>query len=221
MLSLVVVMLALQMVVPGAIPLASAACTSTDWHVQGYDPQYEGTSFARGLRADINTQAFDRTQCRSVRSIAITYNSGNLVEFGYVNSGSSSSTVFEVVLYNSVYHQWFPGPNPGAGSNHSYKIQNGNQNSWWAFTYDGNTFPDSRQASFTIGNTALSNSEVDAQEDSAWAHFWAIRECRQLNCPSYVDPGGWGHMPIPASKENPNYKFCWISKNEHFVKQSC
>lgn len=196
---------------------AYASCDTGFSGVSGTDAAYSGF---QGVTGNWVAFQFSTVQCSSVRSIvARNWSGSNQAEFGWFTQGSATNHVpFAVWMVDGVYHEH---DNPGGISNmgvqtsgHKYELVNANVNTYWAWNFDG-TYLESHQISaLTTADTVITNSERHNGNDSLWAHFYYLNDCRSIdNCT------WWGFKDLEqAGNTTQRWLFCKSSATGHYVK---
>ena len=208
---------------------AGASCETMHHNLSGYDGNV-GESYI-GSRGQTFTNTFSSSQCSSTRSIIASGSSGsNQVEFGwFVDGGTGPHVPFAVwIVDGNIKENDNPGPAPGLANMgnsttfHTYEVVNANQNTYWAYNFDGTYLESHQVAALSNGAYyATSNDERHNGGDDLHATFKALKDCRVIDNCNWLGYGTLSFMRQPTGADS-SWVFCRDSLTAYHVNlNSC
>ena len=208
-----------------ASPAYALSCETFTRNLAGIDDV--GQSYL-GVKGNFYPQAFTTSQCITVRSMEVSGSSGgNIVEFGwFVQSGTGPHVPFAVWQVDGAYHEH---DNPGGLGNfgnsstyHTFELVNANQNTYWAYNYDGTSLESHQVAGLSNGGYfAAGQTERHNGNDDLHAHFQALKDCRVIDNCNFLGFGNLSFTRTPSGAD-PSWVFCRDSSTAfHVTLNTC
>lgn len=194
---------------------AMASCSGTNIHygVGGVD---NTSTLFRGTKADIYVNNFSTHQYKVARNLSVYQNSNNFAEVGWavVDSVDQNKHPYKTWVSDGVDKTVIASASLPGDSAVSFKVHDDNDDKYWSFAWNGNALGN-QYANFHLGRSRA-QSERWCTSDSAWGHHFNLQHLVYING-SWDDFGGLSQDVAG----DPDYNFCWTSKTEFYVKQTC